>query len=145
MSDKVIATLKVALADSYVLFLKTHNYHWNVTGPNFKSLHIMFEEQYNDLFAAIDLLAERIRALGDLAPGSFAEYKKITDLKEGNSKLKSSQMVEDLAKDQKQIVKTLYEVVKASRKCGDEVTLSMVASRIEVHEKNAWMLRSSLQ
>lgn len=144
MNDKVIAALKIALADSYVLFLKTHNYHWNVTGPYFQSLHSMFEEQYTDLFAAVDLLAERIRALGDLAPGSFAEYETITNIKEGNSKFTAMQMVEDLAKDQKKIVKTLSDVVKASQKTGDEVTLSMVADRIEAHEKNAWMLESSL-
>lgn len=144
MNDKVIAALKMALADSYVLFLKTHNYHWNVTGPYFQSLHSMFEEQYTDLFAAVDLLAERIRALGELAPGSFAEYATITNIQEGNSKFTAMQMVEDLAKDQRKIVKTLTAVVKASQNTNDEVTLSMVADRIEVHEKNAWILESSL-
>ncbi len=144
MNTKVISALKIALADSYVLFLKTQNYHWNVTGPNFQSLHLMFENQYQDLFEAIDLIAERIRALGDLAPASFAQYEKITNIIEGNAKLSGQEMVKDLANDQHKIISSLSAVLKEAHNLGDEVTLSMMADRIEVHEKNAWMLQSTL-
>lgn len=137
-------SLKIALADSYILYLKTQNFHWNVTGPNFKSLHLMFEEQYNDLFGAVDLLAERIRALGEKAPGSFAKYSKITNIKEGNEDLTAEAMVKELAQDQDIIGKTLANVLKEAQKAGDEVTAGMVIDRIEVHQKNAWMLKSSL-
>lgn len=145
MSNKnLIDSLKIALADSYVLYLKTQNYHWNVTGPNFQSLHAMFEEQYNDLFAAVDLVAERIRALGEKAPGTYAKYIELTSLKEGNEELEASLMVKDLAADQDAIVKTLNNVLKEAQNVADEVTVGIVADRIEVHQKNAWMLKSSL-
>jgi starvation-inducible DNA-binding protein len=145
MTNKSVSdSLKTALADSYVLYLKTQSYHWNVTGPHFKSLHIMFEEQYNDLFLAVDLIAERIRALGEKAPGTFAKYGELTNIKEGQEDLEAGKMVEDLAKDQDIIVKTLTNVLKESQNVGDEVTAGIVTNRIEIHEKNAWMLKSSL-
>lgn len=137
-------SLKTCLADSYVLYLKTQNYHWNVTGPNFKSLHSMFEEQYNDLFAAIDLIAERIRALGEKAPGTYTKYIELTNIKEGNEELEANSMVKDLAQDQDTIVKTLTNLLQESQKVGDEVSASIAADRIEVHQKNAWMLNSSI-
>ena len=145
MTNKNVSELlKIALADSYVLYLKTQNFHWNVTGPNFNSLHTMFEGQYNDLFAAVDLLAERIRALGEKAPGSFAKYSKITNIKEGNEDLSADAMVKELAHDQDIIGETLSNVLKAAQDSGDEVTAGMVTDRIEVHQKNSWMLKSSL-
>jgi starvation-inducible DNA-binding protein len=145
MSNKSVANvLKNALADSYVLYLKTQNYHWNVTGPNFKSLHLMFEEQYTDLAAAIDLLAERIRALGEKAPGSFAIYHKLTKIQEGKEEISADAMVKELLQDQEIIVKTLSAVLAEAQQAKDEVTASMVADRIEIHQKNAWMLRSSI-
>lgn len=144
INSNVANALKVALADSYVLYLKTQNYHWNVTGPNFKAFHLMFEEQYNDLFAAVDLIAERIRALGEKAPGTFAKYSQITRIKEGDESLDAVTMLKDLAADQEVIVKTLNEVLKVAGESGDEVTIGIVVNRIEVHQKNAWMLRSSI-
>ena len=136
--------LKVALADSYILYLKTQNYHWNVTGTHFKSLHLMFEDQYNDLFKAVDLIAERIRALGEKAPGSFAQYSKLSSIKEGDEYLDDMSMVKDLAKDQDIIVETLMNVLHQAQDTDDEVTASIVTDRLEVHQKNAWMLNSSL-
>jgi starvation-inducible DNA-binding protein len=145
MTNKNVSnSLKVALADSYVLYIKTQNYHWNVTGPNFKSFHLMFEEQYNDLFAAVDLIAERIRALGEKAPGTYAKYIELTNLKEGDEELDANSMVKELASDQETIVKTLNKVLKEAQNVGDEVTAGIVTDRIEVHQKNAWMLKSSL-
>ena len=145
MTNKNVSdSLKVALADSYILYLKTQNYHWNVTGPNFKSFHIMFEEQYKDLFTAVDLLAERIRALGKKAPGSFGKYSKITNIKEGNEDIDATSMIKELAEDQDIIVKTLTNVLKEADNMGDEVTAGIATDRIEIHQKNAWMLKSSL-
>lgn len=145
MTNKNVSdSLKVALADSYLLYLKTQNYHWNVTGPNFKSFHLMFEEQYNDLFAAVDLIAERIRALGEKAPGTYAKYIKLANIKEGNEDLDANSMVKELAEDQDIIVKTLSNVLKESQSVGDEVTAGIVTDRIEIHQKNSWMLKSSI-
>lgn len=143
-NQNVINALKSALADSYVLYIKTQNYHWNVTGPNFKSLHLMFEEQYNDLFAAVDIIAERIRALGEKAPGTYAKYIELTSLKEGDENSDANAMVKDLAHDQDSIVKTLTHVLKQAQEIGDEVTAGIVTDRVEVHQKNAWMLKSSI-
>jgi starvation-inducible DNA-binding protein len=145
MTNKNVAeSLKVALADSYILYLKTQNYHWNVTGPHFKSYHAMFEEQYNDLFQAVDLIAERIRAIGQRAPGSFEKFSKITNIQEGNEELDAESMVKELAEDQNIIVLSLSKTLKAAQDIGDEVTAGIVIDRIEVHQKNAWMLKSSL-
>ncbi|MFT6105913.1 MAG: starvation-inducible DNA-binding protein [Rickettsiales bacterium] len=145
MTNKNVSDyLKVALADSYVLYLKTQNYHWNVTGPNFQSFHTMFEGQYNDLFAAVDLIAERIRALGEKAPGTYAKYMELTNIQEGNEELDANSMVKDLSDSQDIIVKTLTNVLKEAQNVGDEVTAGMVTDRIEAHQKNAWMLKSSL-
>ena len=140
----VINTLKTALADSYILFIKTQNYHWNVTGHNFKSLHSMFEGQYTDLFTAIDLIAERIRALGEKAPGSYKEFIELTNITESNHKKSADEMVADLAKDQNLIVESLNKVF-AAHHVGDEVTATIVTDRIEIHQKNQWMLESSLK
>lgn len=145
MSHNIAKSLESALADSYVLFLKTQNFHWNVTGPNFKSLHLMFEEQYNDLFLAVDLIAERIRALGSKAPANFSKYNKLTKIKDGNEELSANLMVKELASDQKVIIKTLTKVLQESQHIGDEVTAEIMTDRIKAHEKNAWMLNSSLE
>lgn len=144
MTNNVIDALKVTLADSYVLYLKTQNYHWNVTGPNFKSFHLMFEEQYNDLFMAVDMIAERIRALGAKAPGSFAAYATLTNIKEGNENLDAESMVKELAADQDVIAKSLIKALKAAQAAEDEVTVGIMTNRIELHQKNAWMLKSSV-
>lgn len=145
MTNKNVSnSLKVALADSYILYLKTQNYHWNVTGPNFKSFHLMFEEQYNDLFAAVDLIAERIRSVGEKAPGTYAKYIELTNLKEGDENLDANSMVAELASDQNKIIETFTKVLQEAQNVGDEVTAGIATDRIEIHQKNAWMLNSSL-
>ncbi len=145
MSNKPVAeSLKIVLADTYSLYLKTQNYHWNVTGPHFKSLHMLFEEQYNDLFTAVDVIAERIRTLGEKAPGTFSAYQKVSSIKEGNEKADAQTMVKELAEDQGKIITTLTETLQAAQNAGDEGTIGIIVDRISVHEKNAWMLKSSL-
>ena len=143
MSDKLIDALKDVLIDSYALYLKTQNYHWNVTGPSFQSLHMLFETQYTDLAAAIDEIAERIRALGAKAPGSFAAYKK-TRIKDGDENATADAMVQGLYDDQNTIVSTLKKALEVAQAEDDEVTIGLVVDRMTVHEKNAWMLKSSL-
>lgn len=144
MSNKpVIEALKAALANSYVLYVKTQNFHWNVTGPNFRSLHLMFEEQYTDLQTAIDEIAERIRALGDHAPGSFAAFLKLATIKEENEVPSAAQMVDQLAKDHSTLLDSLQKLLSASQKAHDEATASLASDRITIHEKFRWMLQSS--
>ena len=140
----LIDSLKNTLADSYTLYLKTQNYHLNVTGSNFASLHAMFETQYNDLFLAVDLIAERIRALGEKAPGTFSAYKKMTTISEGNENTSATEMVKELAQDQHKIIATLNIALKEAQQTGDEVTASIITDRLEIHQKNAWMLNASV-
>jgi starvation-inducible DNA-binding protein len=145
MSNKpVVDALKAALADNYALYVKTQNYHWNVEGPNFKALHLLFEEQYTDLAMAIDTIAELIRGLGEKAPGTFAAYTKQTTIKPGNEEASAEQMVKELTKDQSVIEKTLQKALNAAQKSGDEVVAGFMVERLTVHRKAAWMLKSSL-
>jgi len=139
----VASQLKVLLADSYALYLKTQNYHWNVTGPNFKALHDLFEDQYTDLAVAIDDIAERIRAIGEKAPGTWQEYDNMTGIEAGNQDLPAEVMVRDLADSQTIILKTLTEVMQAAQEVNDEATIALVTDRMMVHEKSRWMLISS--
>lgn len=143
-TNTVIKNLKSVLADSYSLFLKTQNCHWNVTGPNFNSLHTMFEDQYNDLFKAIDVIAERIRALGEKAPGTYSAYSKLTKIKDGNENHDYKTMILELAKDQQLIVDTLTTTLVNAQKISDEATADIIIERIATHQKNAWMLSSSI-
>lgn len=140
----VIEGLKRNLADSYALLLKTQNYHWNVTGPNFKSLHLTFEEQYNDLFMAVDAIAERIRTLGEKAPGTWKAYEAISSIKDGNEDADATTMVKDLVADQASIAKGLQETLEAAQSANDEATVDLMVGRIAIHEKAGWMLRSSI-
>ena len=142
--SKVSEAMTQVLADSYALYLKTQNYHWNVEGPYFKSLHELFELQYTDLAAAIDEIAERIRALGAKAPGSFSAFSKLTSIKEGSDNLDAFAMVRDLHDDQLKLSTALGKAIKAAQEVSDEVTIGMLTERQTVHQKNAWMLRSSL-
>lgn len=145
MSKVLIAeSLAKLLADTYLLYIKTQNYHWNVTGQAFKELHTLFEEQYTDLAIAIDNIAERIRTLGEKAPGTFKAYQKTGSIKDGNENADAQSMVKELAEDQDILVQTLKEVLKTAQKYEDEATVGLVADRIAVHEKAAWMLNSSL-
>lgn len=130
------------LADSYTLYLKTHNYHWNVTGPQFNTLHQMFEEQYTDLAVAVDDIAERIRTLGEWAPGSYSAYAKLTSIEEEDGVPSAEEMVRSLVKGQEAVVKTARSVIKAAEAANDEPTADLLTQRMQVHEKNAWMLRS---
>ena len=133
------------LADTYVLYLKTHNFHWNVEGPMFQTLHQMFMEQYTEAWNAIDLVAERIRSLGHYAPGTYAEYLKLARVKETPGQPRAEQMVRLLIEGQEAVVKTAREVLPVAEKADDQPTLDLLTQRMQVHEKNAWMLRSLLK
>ena len=144
MSKAVITHLSKVLADSYSLALKTQNYHWNVQGPNFPHYHAMFEEQYDELFAAIDEIAERIRALDAIAPGSYQEFSKLTVIKPGNGNFSDSEMVEDLFAGHQLLINTLEKAVAAGEKAKDQGTVDLLSGRVSSHEKTSWMLKSTL-
>jgi len=133
------------LADTYTLYLKTHSFHWNVTGPMFNTLHLMFETQYNELALAVDLIAERIRALGFPAPGSYAQYAALTSIKESTDVPKAEEMIRQLVAGQEAVVRTARSVFPAAEKVGDEPTADLLTQRMQLHEKTAWMLRSMLE
>ncbi len=132
------------LADTYTLYLKTHNFHWNVTGPMFNTLHLMFETQYNELALAVDLIAERIRALGYPAPGSYSEYAKLTVVKEETGVPAAEEMIRQLVKDQEAVVRTARSIFPVVEEAHDEATADLLTQRMQIHEKTAWMLRSML-
>ena len=136
----VVESLRTFLADSYTLYLKTQNYHWNVTGPQFESLHVLFEKQYTDLAAAIDEVAERIRALGEKSPGSFSYFGKLTSVKEEEGSPAAMQMVKNLANDNRTLAESAEKVIKAAQEIGDEGTADLAIGRLKAHQKSAWML-----
>jgi starvation-inducible DNA-binding protein len=137
--------LSRVLADTYVVYLKTHNFHWNVEGPMFQTLHQMFMEQYTEAWNAVDLVAERIRSLGHYAPGTYREYLELARVKETPGQPKAAQMVKLLIEGQEAIVRTAREVLPIAEKADDQPTLDLLTQRMQVHEKNAWMLRSLLK
>ena len=141
----IAAGLSKLLADSYTLYLKTHNFHWNVTGPMFQTLHLMFETQYNELALAVDLIAERIRALGHVAPGTYAQYAKLSSIGESPVVPKATDMVRQLVDGQEAVVRTARSVFPAAERAADQVTMDLLTQRMQVHEKTAWMLRSLLE
>ena len=132
------------LADSYTLYLKTHNYHWNVTGPMFQTLHLMFETQYTELALAVDLIAERIRALGFPAPGSYREFGKLTSIQEEEDAPDATEMIRRLVAGQEAVTRTARSIFPVVDKANDEPTADLLTQRMQIHEKNAWMLRSLL-
>jgi starvation-inducible DNA-binding protein len=132
------------LADSYTLYLKTHNFHWNVTGPLFNTLHLMFEQQYSELALAVDQIAERIRALGHRAPGSYQEFADLTVIPEETGQPDAQTMIRRLLQGQEALVRTAREVIPVAEAAHDGPTADLLSERIQVHEKNAWMLRSML-
>lgn len=137
--------LSKLLADTYTLYLKTHNFHWNVTGPMFQTLHLMFETQYTELALAVDLIAERIRSLGVYAPGTYKQFAALSSIKEEDGIPKAQEMIRLLVEGQEAVVRTarsLYDVVE---KANDEATADLLTQRIQLHEKTAWMLRSLLE
>lgn len=144
MSD-VTTALDKLLADSYTLYVKTHGYHWNVKGPMFNSLHIMFEDQYNDLALAVDEIAERSRALEVPALGSYAQFSAITDVPEDTTVPKAMDMVANLVKDHEIVVASAKALVSAAEEAGDDASVDLGVRRIDTHEKTAWMLRSHLE
>ena len=132
------------LADTYTLYLKTHNYHWNVTGPQFNTLHTMFETQYTELAMAVDVIAERIRALGAWAPGSYSDFAKLSTVKEASGIPAAEAMVAELAADQAAVVRTARALFPAVEAASDEPTADLLTQRMQVHEKTAWMLRAMI-
>jgi len=143
--DQRVEALSRLLADSYTLYLKTHNFHWNVKGPMFSALHALFMEQYTELALAVDEIAERIRAIGAPAPGSYAAFGKLTKIEESESVPKAMKMVEQLSDGQDTVAKAAALVLEAAQAQDDEVTADLAIQRMQVHEKNAWMLRSHLE
>ncbi len=142
--EKIAGGLTRLLADTYTLYLKTHSYHWNVTGPRFRDLHMLFEEQYTELATAVDDIAERIRTLGYPAPGTFREYLELATIEEIPGAPAAEEMVSDLVIAQEIIVRTCREILPAAQDANDESTVGLVADRMAIHEKAAWMLRSLL-
>jgi starvation-inducible DNA-binding protein len=132
------------LADTYTLYLKTHKYHWNVTGPMFQTLHLMFETQYNELALAVDLIAERIRALDVLAPGSYSEFAKLASIEEDTDTPTAEEMIRRLVDGQESVVRTARGLFPLVDRAHDEPTADLLTQRMQVHEKTAWMLRSLL-
>jgi starvation-inducible DNA-binding protein len=143
--NEIAKGLSCLLADSYTLYLKTHNYHWNVTGPMFNTLHLMFEAQYTELALAVDSIAERIRALGHHAPGSYSQFEKLSTIKESVGVPGAKAMIADLIKGQEAVTKTARKILPVVDKAGDEPTADLLTQRMQVHEKTAWMLRSLLE
>ena len=142
---KIAEGLSRVLADSYTLYLKTHNFHWNVTGPMFNTLHTMFEMQYNELALAVDEVAERIRALGHFAPGSYKAYAELSSIGEApDQPPEAMKMVRALAEGHEAVARTAREIFPTVESAGDEVSVDLLVTRMQAHEKTAWMLRSIL-
>ena len=144
-SNAVVNQLSELLSDSYILYLKTQNFHWNVTGPMFTTLHELFMTQYTELATAIDEIAERIRALGAFAPGSFAEFKKFSKVKEAAGHPSAKEMIKTLVADQTTIVALSHKLFASADAAKDQATADLATRRQNAHEKNAWMLRSHLE
>ena len=137
--------LSHVMADTYSLYLKTHNYHWNVTGPMFRTLHLVFEEQYKEFWTAVDLIAERIRALGYFAPGTYTALGGLTSIKEDEGIPPAKEMIRNLFKGHEQVATTARRLFPIAEKASDQPTADLLTQRLETHEKTAWMLRSLLE
>jgi starvation-inducible DNA-binding protein len=144
-NEQVVEALSRLLADTYTLYLKTHNYHWNVTGPMFNTLHTLFETQYTEYALAVDEIAERIRAIGARAPGSYTEFVELASVKEDRGSPPAMEMIRNLVADQEATVASARKAVEVAEADGDQATADLGVRRIETHEKNAWMLRSHLE
>lgn len=145
LKKPVADALSVLLADSYTLYLKTHNYHWNVRGPMFQTLHLMFEQHYTELATAVDLIAERIRALGYPAPGSYSQFAKLASVKEAKGVPPAQKMIKELLDGHETVSRTASKGLPAAEAAGDQATIDLFTQRLQVHEKTAWMLRSLLE
>lgn len=142
--QQIGAGLSRLLADTYTLYLKTHNFHWNVTGPMFNTLHLMFEQQYTELATAVDEIAERIRALGLAAPGSYAQFAELSSIKEETDVPDAETMIGQLVKDQETVARTARSLIPLVGAANDEPSADLLTQRMQIHEKTAWMLRSML-
>lgn len=142
--EKIAQSLSRLLADSYTLYLLTHNFHWNVTGPQFRTLHLMFEEQYTELATAVDDIAERIRTLGYPAPGTYREFAKLTSIQEPEGVPEAAEMIRQLINGNEIVVQTCRKALPLAQEADDESTAALISDRMRVHEKTAWMLRSML-
>lgn len=149
ISDKdrkeVAAGLSKLLADTYTLYLKTHSFHWNVEGPMFQTLHVMFMEQYTEMWNALDVIAERIRALGTYAPGTYSELAALSSVKESKGIPKAAKMIEEAVHGHEQVIKTIRSIFESAEKAKDQTTMDVLTQRLDIHEKTAWMLRSLLK
>jgi starvation-inducible DNA-binding protein len=143
--EEIVRHLSAVLGDTYTLYLKTHNYHWNVTGPMFQTLHLMFETEYNELALAVDEIAERIRALGAPAPGTLREFSQLSSIAEDSDAPDAMEMVRRLVAGQEAVVKTARAAFTVAEKANDQPTADLLTRRMEIHEKTAWMLRSLLK
>ncbi|MGQ0512448.1 MAG: Dps family protein [Betaproteobacteria bacterium] len=143
--NTIAGGLSRLLADTYILYLKTHNFHWNVEGPMFQTLHQMFMVQYTEAWNSIDLIAERIRALGHYAPGTYKQYIRLATVKETEGVPKAERMIKDLIEGQEAVARTARSVLPLADAANDQPTLDLLTQRLDVHEKNAWMLRSLLK
>jgi starvation-inducible DNA-binding protein len=144
-SQAVVPALEVLLADSYTLYLKTHSYHWNVTGPMFTTLHTLFETQYTELALAVDEIAERIRALGAPAPGSYSQFLARSSVAEDSGVPRATRMIENLVADHGKVVASARKLIQSATAAGDDASVDLGVRRTDVHEKSAWMLRSHLE
>lgn len=142
---RITVGLSRLLADTYTLYLKTHNFHWNVKGPMFNTLHLMFETQYDELALAVDAIAERIRSLGYPAPGTYSEFAKLTSIPESKGVPRAEEMIAQLVTGQETVARTAREVFPDAEAAGDESTADLLTQRLQTHEKTAWMLRSLLE
>lgn len=140
----IVDGLSKLLADSAVLYLKTHNFHWNVEGPMFNTLHLMFMDQYTELWNALDLIAERIRSLGSYAPGSYKKFSQLSSIQETDNHVSAREMIKQLLEGHEAVLKTARNVIPTADAANDEATLDLLTQRIQIHEKTAWMLRSLL-
>ncbi|HEX7829583.1 MAG TPA: Dps family protein [Thermoanaerobaculia bacterium] len=143
--QEIADALSRLLADTYTVYLKTHNFHWNVTGPMFQTLHLMFEQQYTELALAVDVIAERIRSLGAHAPGTYREFARLTSIVEENETPRAKDMIRLLVAAQESIVRTARAAFKPADRAGDQPTMDLLTQRMQIHEKTAWMLRSLLE
>ncbi len=143
--EQIASGLSRLLADTYTLYLKTHNFHWNVTGPMFTTLHQLFETHYTELATAVDEIAERIRALGVVAPGSYKQFAELSSIEEETGNPSAEEMISQLVKGQEAVVKTARSVFPVVEEADDEPTADLLTQRMQIHEKNAWMLRSLLE
>jgi starvation-inducible DNA-binding protein len=142
---QIVEGVSLVLGNTYTLYLKTHNFHWNVTGPMFQTLHLMFEQEYKELATAVDLVAERIRALNAPAPGSYSAFIKLTSIAEETGVPKAEDMIRQLVDGHETVIRVARSVFPVAEDAGDQVTLDLLTQRMQVHEKTAWMLRSLLE